>query len=105
MKNELFNELLASVQEMDDIVQGKKTAARVTKFPDPEVRLIREKVGLSQNRFARLIGVSKRTLENWEQGRRHPTGPRQNLVENPGRRPGARRSRVARVSRKVCGKE
>lgn len=80
MKNELFKELLASVQEMDDIVQGKKTAARVTKFPDPEVRLIREKVGLSQNRFAMLIGVSKRTLENWEQGRRHPTGPAKTLL-------------------------
>ena len=80
MKNELFNELLASVQEMDDIVQGKKAAVRVTKFPDPEVRLIREKVGLSQNRFAKLIGVSKRTLENWEQGRRHPTGPAKTLL-------------------------
>lgn len=80
MKNELFNELLASVQEMDDIVQGKKAAARVTKFPEPGVKLIREKVGLSQNRFAMLIGVSKRTLENWEQGRRHPTGPAKTLL-------------------------
>lgn len=81
MKNELFNELLASVQEMDDIVQSKKDAARVTKFPDPEVKLIREKVGLSQNRFAMLIGVSKRTLENWEQGRRNPTGPAKTLLK------------------------
>ena len=80
MKNELFNELLASVQEMDDIVQGKKTATRVTEFPEPEVKLIREKVGLSQNRFAMLIGVSKRTLENWEQGRRHPSGPAKTLL-------------------------
>ncbi|MCY4613020.1 MAG: NadS family protein [Nitrospira sp.] len=80
MKNELFNELLASVQEMDDIVRGKKAAARVTKFPEPEVKLIREKVGLSQNGFAMLIGVSKRTLENWEQGRRHPTGPAKTLL-------------------------
>ncbi len=80
MKNELFNELLASVKEMDDIVQGKKAAGRVTEFPEPEVRSIREKVGLSQNRFAMLIGVSKRTLENWEQGRRHPTGPAKTLL-------------------------
>ena len=43
MKNELFNELLASVQEMDEIVQGKKAAARVTRFPEPEARIIREK--------------------------------------------------------------
>lgn len=80
MKNEMFDELLASVQEMDKIVQGKKAAARVTEFPEPEVKLIREKVGLSQNRFAMLIGVSKRTLENWEQGRRHPTGPAKALL-------------------------
>ena len=80
MKNELFDELMSSVQEMDEIVQGKKTAARVTVFPETEVKLIREKVGLSQSRFALLIGVSKRTLENWEQGRRHPTGPAKTLL-------------------------
>ena len=80
MKNELFNELLASVQEMDEIVQRKKAAARVTKFPEPEAKIIREKTGLSQNQFALLIGVSKRTLENWEQGRRHPTGPAKALL-------------------------
>ena len=80
MKNGLFNELLASVQEMDEIVQGKKTAARVTRFPEPEAKAIREKIGLSQNQFAMLIGVSKRTLENWEQGRRHPTGPSKALL-------------------------
>ena len=45
-------------REMDDIVQGKKAAARVTEFPEPEVKLIREKVGLSQNGFAMLIGLS-----------------------------------------------
>ena len=80
MKNDMFDELLASVEEMDEIVQGKKAAARVTDFPEPEVKVIREKVGLSQNRFALLIGVSKRTLENWEQGRRHPTGPAKALL-------------------------
>ncbi|MCH9691671.1 MAG: helix-turn-helix domain-containing protein [Gammaproteobacteria bacterium] len=81
MHKEQFDELLASVQEMDKIAQGKKTAARVTKFPEPEVKSIREKMGLSQNRFAMLIGVSKRTLENWEQGRRHPTGPAKALLK------------------------
>ena len=80
MENKLFNELLAGVQEMDEIVRGKKAAAKVTEFPEPEVKLIREKVGLSQNRFAMLIGVSKRTLENWEQGRRHPSGPAKALL-------------------------
>ena len=80
MKNEMFDELLASVQEMDEIVKGKKDASRAFEFPQPEVKLIREKVGLSQSQFALLLGVSKRTLENWEQGRRHPTGPAKELL-------------------------
>jgi putative transcriptional regulator len=47
MKNEMFDELLASVQEMDEIVKGKKDASRAFEFPEPEVKLIREKVGPS----------------------------------------------------------
>ena len=80
MNKTQFDELLASVQEMDEIAAGKKVAARVFEFPEPEVKDIREKTGLSQARFAMLIGVSKRTLENWEQGRRHPTGPAKALL-------------------------
>ena len=80
MNDKDFDELLASVQEMDEIAKGKADASRSFKFEEPEVKAIREKVGLSQTRFAGLIGVSKRTLENWEQGRRHPTGPARALL-------------------------
>ena len=80
MKKAMFDELLKSVEEMDAIAEGKKKPTRKFEFPDPEVKAIREKVGLSQARFAMLIGVSKRTLENWEQGRRHPTGPAKALL-------------------------
>ncbi|MDA0791143.1 MAG: NadS family protein [Proteobacteria bacterium] len=72
--------LLASVEEMDEIVRGTKKASRVTEFAEPQAKEIREQTGLSQVRFAALIGVSKRTLENWEQGRRHPTGPAKALL-------------------------
>lgn len=75
-----FEELLSSVKEMDEILAGKKSAARTFTFPEPEVPSIREKTGLSQTQFATLIGVSKRTLENWEQGRRRPTGPAKALL-------------------------
>ena len=81
MDNQMFDELLASVQQMDNIAKGKQKSSRVTEFPEPEVRAIREKIGLSQQSFAMLIGVSKRTLENWEQGRRHPTGPARALLK------------------------
>ena len=80
MNKAMFDEFLASVQEMDEIVAGKKKPARVFEYPEPEVKRIRENTGLSQNQFALLIGVSKRTLENWEQGRRHPTGPAKALL-------------------------
>jgi len=81
MNDDMFNELLASVEQADNIIQGNAKPARVTKFEEPEVKAIRAKTGLSQSRFANVVGVSKRTLENWEQGRRHPTGPARVLLK------------------------
>ncbi|HWO40871.1 MAG TPA: helix-turn-helix domain-containing protein [Candidatus Eisenbacteria bacterium] len=46
----------------------------------PEVRSIRKKTGLSQARFAQLLGVSVRTLQDWEQGRRAPSGAARTLL-------------------------
>jgi putative transcriptional regulator len=46
----------------------------------PSVANIRERAGLSQSEFARLIGVSVRTLQDWEQGRRAPSGPARALL-------------------------
>ena len=42
---------------------------------DIDVKAIREKIALSQAEFAKLFGLSKRTLEHWEHGRRVPSGP------------------------------
>ena len=80
MNNTLFTELLESVTEMDDILKGKLEPSRIFEYPALEAKKIREKTGLSQARFALLLGVSKRTLENWEQGRRSPTGPAKVLL-------------------------
>jgi putative transcriptional regulator len=46
----------------------------------PEVSQIRERTGLSQARFAQLLGVSMRTLQEWEQGRRAPSGAARTLL-------------------------
>ncbi len=81
MNDELFNALLESVQQADDIIQRKAKPARKTEFAELEVKAIRAKTGLTQERFANVVGVSKRTLENWEQGRRHPTGPARALLK------------------------
>jgi putative transcriptional regulator len=77
---ERFEELVASVLEMDEIVKGKKKASRRFEIPDPEVKTIRDRLGVSQDTFAIILGVSKRTVENWEQGRRHPTGAARSLL-------------------------
>jgi len=57
MNDEMFNELLASVEEMDSIKKGETKADREFKFEEPEVRAIRLRIGMTQNRFAALIGV------------------------------------------------
>lgn len=55
----------------------------------PSVVAIRGKTGLSQSEFARLIGVSVRTLQEWEQGRRAPSGPARTLLMMADRNPKA----------------
>ena len=55
----------------------------------PSVASIRERTSLSQSQFARLIGVSVRTLQEWEQGRRNPSGPARTLLELAHRNPKA----------------
>ncbi len=81
MDEKLFNELVDSVEEMDKIRRGKKRASRKTVVKEIKAADVREQTGLSQTRFARLIGVSKRTVENWEQGRRTPSGPARALLK------------------------
>jgi len=75
MKRELFEELLGSVREAGAILRGQKKPSRRAVIGASGVRNIRERTKLSQSEFARLIGVSVKTLQNWEQDRRRPTGP------------------------------
>jgi putative transcriptional regulator len=75
-------ELLAAARE----IEGGK-AARVHHVKVPEVFEVRVRSGLSQQRFADVLGVSRRTLEAWEQGRRKPTGAARSLLTIAARRP------------------
>ena len=68
-------DLLESVKQMR---HGQ--AARVTKVKLPAAAEARAKTGLSQQDFASLLGVSARTLQDWEQGRREPTGAAKTLL-------------------------
>ncbi len=74
MKKKLFEEFLESVKQGGSIMRGATKPSRTFEFPESEVRKIREHYGLSQEKFASLIGISVATLRNWEQGRRKPEG-------------------------------
>jgi putative transcriptional regulator len=75
MKAKMFEELLGSVREGGAILRGKKAPSRRFVMETAAISKIRERTHLSQSEFANLIGVSVKTLQNWEQDRRHPTGP------------------------------
>lgn len=81
MDDKLFNELLTSVKEAGEIMRGERKPSRVYEMAEPDVKAIREHIGFSQSKFASLIGVSLRTVQNWEQGHRHPTGPAKVLLK------------------------
>jgi putative transcriptional regulator len=68
-------DLLASVKQMK-----RGEAARVTEVQLTTAAEARAQVGMSQQDFASLLGVSARTLQDWEQGRREPNGAAKTLL-------------------------
>jgi putative transcriptional regulator len=105
MEKKLFNELLQSVREMKAVRRGELAPSRVWEVKrGPGGKLVRRqldqeayrrvrraewenslvktrvRLGLSQSKFAELLGISVKTLHNWEQGRRQPTGAARMLL-------------------------
>jgi putative transcriptional regulator len=81
-KRDIGAEILRGLQELK-----RGEVGRV--FNVPDVAVTREKTGLSQARFAQLLGVSVRTLQDWEQGRRAPSGAARTLILIAARNPKA----------------
>jgi putative transcriptional regulator len=81
-KRNIGREILEGLQELK-----RGDFGRVINVPS--VSSIREKTGLSQSRFASLLGVSVRTLQDWEQGRRAPSGAARTLLLVAHRNPAA----------------
>ena len=81
-ERDLGAELLESVTQMK---AGR--ACRIHKVEVSPVISARIKSGLSQSNFAKLLGVSVRTLQDWEQGRRQPSGAAKTLIAIAERRP------------------
>ncbi|MGA2623818.1 MAG: helix-turn-helix domain-containing protein [Bacteroidota bacterium] len=80
MKKETFDELMTSIEQGGAILKGKKAPSRRFTIEDPDVPGIRRHLGLTQEKFAMLLGISLATLRNWEQGRRKPEGPARILL-------------------------
>ena len=75
-----FDDLMESVQQMDEIHRGERQPSREFTVNALQVKEIRKATGLTQARFAAMIDVQLGTLRNWEQGRREPTGPAKALL-------------------------
>jgi putative transcriptional regulator len=96
MKKSAFNELLQGVREAGAYLRGDRRAVvRVDRFEPDSVVVVRAKLGLSQAQFARALGISAATLQNWEQGRRQPTGPARVLLRIAAKHPEALLEAVA----------
>jgi putative transcriptional regulator len=80
MKKQDFENLVESVRQAGRIRRGEAEARRVTEFAPVDVKAVRRRLRKSQSEFARMIGVSVSTLQNWEQGRRRPEGPARALL-------------------------
>jgi putative transcriptional regulator len=88
MKKELFEELKQSLREANLIKRGQLKPGRVFRVKrESNVLSVRSKLGLSQSKFAAVLGISPDTLQNWEQGRRTPTGPAKVLLKIAARHP------------------
>lgn len=72
---------MQSLKEAKDISKGKAEASRRFRIAAPDAKAVREQIGMSQSEFARLMRVSIKTLQNWEQHRRNPTGPAAALLK------------------------
>ena len=86
-----FEKIMAGLEDALAYADGDSSrgTAHAVKVADVNITQLREKLGLSQDRFAALFGLSPRTVRNWEQGIRHPEGPARILLQVIDREPEA----------------
>ncbi|MBV9772308.1 MAG: helix-turn-helix domain-containing protein [Gemmatimonadetes bacterium] len=87
MKDDLFNELVGSIQEAGAYLRGEGEPSAVSFAGEPDPKAIRTRLGLTQEEFAAALCISVKTLRNWEQGRREPSGPAMRLLQIAERHP------------------
>ncbi|MBL8226430.1 MAG: helix-turn-helix domain-containing protein [Chromatiales bacterium] len=89
MDQKLFDELTKSIRQAGAIARGERRPSRRHAFTASRIQAVRERARLSQAQFARLLNVSVKTLQNWEQARRQPTGAAKALLRIVEREPAA----------------
>ena len=84
----LFEDLKEGLNQAIAFEKGKGNAkvkrliiTPVKKYSNDQIRTIRNRAGMTQTTLAKYLGVSKKTVEAWENGRTHPTGPAYRLLE------------------------
>lgn len=80
---------------LDAVLEIREGGGRHFQVAVPAAVEARHNVGLSQAEFAKLLGVSKRTIQEWEQGRREPSGAAQSLIKIAMERPDVLREVLA----------
>lgn len=85
--SKFFDDLKTGLEEAIEIEKGLKKGRSTTfifepvkKYTNTEIKAIRNKAGMTQAAFASYLGVSSKTVEAWELGRTHPTGPAFRLI-------------------------
>jgi putative transcriptional regulator len=90
MKKSEFKELLQGIRDAGAYLRGDKSVVtRIDRIEPDSVAVVRAKLKLSQAEFARMLGISVNTLQNWEQGRRKPSGAARVLLKIAARHPEA----------------
>jgi putative transcriptional regulator len=87
MKKKQFEDLKAAVRDMVAIIRKEKTPAEAGAKVTPVPAGIRAELEMTQQEFATLIGVSVRTVQDWEVGRRQPDGAAKSLLRVAAYRP------------------
>jgi len=88
-KRDIGAEILAGIKEIKEFKRGKAQLRTATLSEPLSSRQIRERLKLSQSAFASMMGVSVRTVQDWEQGRRTPKGPARSLLRIAEQNPAA----------------
>ncbi len=76
----MFESILQGLHEAIDFAEGKPVKALVHNVSAPDVKALREHVGMTQAEFASAFGISIGTLRHWERGDRTPRGPARVLL-------------------------